>query len=187
VGLSLAGVVLLAGVAACTYLIWHGLTTLDEDLTLVTAPGTHTLTFDEPGTYFIFYEHESIVDGRAFSTPEKLPNGLSCRLTSDATGQEIKLSRAISSTYSIGSREGKAIYQYEIAEPGSYTLSCRYAEGTSGPEIALAVGKNVVLTFIASIFGAVATCGIMVLLLIVIVVVAVVRHSRSRRPEPATR
>jgi hypothetical protein len=46
-----------------------------------------------------------------------------------------------------------------VDEPGTYTLTCQYADGRSEPEVVLAVGPNYVWEF----FGLVARVGLPVL------------------------
>lgn len=182
-GVALGAVVLLAGAALGGFLIWRGFTMMNDALKLVTVPGEHSLEFTEPGTRYVFYEHRSVVDGRMYSTPAKFPNGLSCELA-DPMGEPVPLMSSTSINYSLGSREGTSLFRFDISEPGTHTLVCDYAEGTSGPEVALAVGENMVLGIVGRVFGALATCGVTALLLLIILIVTIVKATSARRDEP---
>ena len=127
-----------------------------ENLTQVVVPGSEEITFAESGAYAVYYEYRSVVDGAVYASSAK-PPALACTLTSRATGEDIGVvpDHVKTNTYSTKDRErvGVLIRSITIDQPGAYTFSCRYADGSSQPEIVLAVGPNFVWEF----FGIAAT------------------------------
>ncbi len=107
----------------------------------VVVPGRSDIELRETGKYTIFYEYESVVGNRVFSTGDDIP-GLEVTLVSKDTGLEIPLFRtSMSSTYSIGGRSGIGLFDFSIDGPGIFELSAFYPseQQPSGTNIVLAV------------------------------------------------
>jgi hypothetical protein len=162
-----------------------------DDLTQVVVPGSEDITFAEGGAYAIYYEYRSVVDGAVY-TASRTPPALVCSLTSKATGTDVGVvpDYVPTNTYSTKDRErvGVLIRSITIDEPGTYTFSCRYLDGSSQPEIVLAVGPNFVWEFfgIAARTIVTAAAGLAVLfgsgiLATVVVIVIAVKRRRPRR------
>ena len=163
-----------------------------DNLTQVVVPGSKEITFAESGAYAVYYEYRSVVDGVVYTGSER-PPALACTLTSRASGDEVAVvpDDVPSNAYSTRDRArvGRLIRSITIREPGSYILSCRYADGSSAPKVVLAVGPNLVWEFfgIAARTVVTAAAGLAVLFgsgmlaAIVTIVVAVKR----RRPAVA--
>jgi hypothetical protein len=127
----------------------------------VIVPGTSDIMLSETGKYTIFYEYQSVVGNRVFSTGENIP-GIQLNLISKETGAEVPLSStSMSMTYTIGSRSGTGIFDFTIDKPGTYQLLASYPSSTvegqqqgQGPEIVLSIihGK-VVDNFFGNIIG----------------------------------
>jgi hypothetical protein len=160
---------------------------LSSALTQVIVPGGATLTLDETGTYTIFHEYQSIVNGRMYSNTSM--SSMDCTMTSLATGASIPIQlTTVNSTYDFGGRAGQSVMQFDITEPGTYDFSCRYTSGTSGPEIVLAIGHGfvgdilgTVFGTLGSIFGAIAIVFASIVVAIIIAVVITIRRERSKR------
>lgn len=169
---------LLAGVLAFRFVT--GLMNLTDSLTQVVVPGTADLTLTETGDYTIFYEHQSVVDGRVYITGEAVP-GLDVSLVLKEDGSPVALSPpGTSTTYSVSDRAGVSVLAFSIDRPGTYELSASYPPGRSGPEVVLAVGQGVgrgILTSIGSMFGAGALfCGMGVLAIVIAAITLVKRR-----------
>jgi hypothetical protein len=112
----------------------------------VVVPRTSDINLSQTGKYTIFYEYQSMVDNRIYSTAEDLP-GIQVNLVSKDTGTEIPLSAAsINSSYTIGGRSGIGLFSFIIDQPGVYELSASYPASVQGqqeqgqsPKIVLAV------------------------------------------------
>src|SRR3990172_12214100 len=81
---GLGGAVLVAGCVYFGVFLWQNISRIGENLTQVLAPGKSQLTLAKPGKYTIFYEHQSVVGNKVYSTSEEL-SGLECSLVSMST------------------------------------------------------------------------------------------------------
>jgi len=127
----------------------------------VVVPGSSDITLSQPGKYTVFYEYQTMVGNRIYSTGEDIP-GIQVNLVSKESGDEIPLSSAsVNRTYTIGSRSGIGLFDFAIDQPGTYELSSSYpadqGQQEQSPEIVLAVihGSAVEKLF-GSIMGTVA-------------------------------
>ncbi|MEJ2735117.1 MAG: hypothetical protein P8189_16385 [Anaerolineae bacterium] len=163
-----------------------------DNLTQVVVPGSAEITFEKSGAYAVYYEYQSVVDGKVHVS-SKTPPALVCTLTSRTSGDVVGVipDYVPTNTYSIKDRErvGVLIRSMTIDEPGTYTFSCRYPAGRSQPEIVLAVGPNFVWEFlgIAARTVVTAVAGLAVLLgsgaVAAVVMIAIV--VKRRRPRQA--
>lgn len=137
----LAALIFIAGEAIFFSYIFSNLGGISEGLTQVVVPGNSDLNLSETGKYTVFYENESVVNGRIYSTGQDI-SGLQVEIKNKSTGFKVPLdSPRGSATYSIGGRTGRSILEFDIVQPGFYELSGWYPNGT-GPEVVLAVGKG---------------------------------------------
>ena len=179
-------VLFLGGGLAGLFVFWR-VKDLGSELQQVVVPGEAELTFAELGTYTIFHEHESVVGGRYYASPQSVP-GLAVRVASAETGQAVELRPPGGSTsYSLGGRAGMSILTFEIDEPGAYVVSGELP-GAEGGELVLAVGHEFGTNLLTTVVGGV---GIGVLASLLAVAVAAVtfwkrrRATRRRAPPPA--
>lgn len=151
---GLAVLIALAGSAVFIVFLFGTLGGLTKGLQQVIVPGSHEMTFYKTGTYFVYYEYKSVVDGKVYSTGETL-SGLQCSVKHMASGARTRIEPAsASSDYTMGGRAGKAILQFAIDEPGTYEFSAWYEDG--GQDIVLAVGQDFTMGLFVSIFGGIA-------------------------------
>lgn len=175
-----AAVVVFAGFAGMADFLLPRLTKLTDALIQVVAPGETKLSLKEPGTYTVFHEERSVVDGRLYQS--QTISGLRVTVQSAATGQEIPvLPAAFNETYSLGSRSGASAFTFEIAEPGSYRLVAAYDDGRSEPRVALAIGHNFLSSLMLTILGSLAIVFGAIALAIIIVIVVWQRRSAAAR------
>lgn len=108
-----------------------------KDTQLVVIPTETTLTFDSAGTYTIFHEYESIVDGVSYRG-RRLPDELTIQLVDSDTPIEIE-SIGGYSNYSMGKRSGESAYRFAIEDPGDYVLNANYGDDDTQGQTVLSV------------------------------------------------
>jgi hypothetical protein len=87
----------------------------------VEMPGTHEIVL-AGGKTTIYYEHESKLRDRHYSSPKDL--AFSCALR-DQTGKPLALRpSAGKTTYSAAEYAGRNVFDVDIAVPGAYVLTC---------------------------------------------------------------
>jgi hypothetical protein len=176
-----AGLIALASLAGALLYVVPRLTAVDERLTRVVVPGSAVLTLDKPGSYTIYHEKKSTVDGRYYAS--ETVSGLRLRLIDEATGTAVKLTEpAVASTYAIGNKSGSSIFAFVIDRPGRYRLATDLADGRSEPKAVLAVELGMLGEMFSLIFGtmAIAFAGMGIAGAIVLVVL----WRRSKAVEP---
>ena len=175
-----AVLVLGAGVGLFAWLLIGGLTDIGGSLQRVVVPGEHVLRLDEPGTYTVFNEYNSVVDGKVYSSPRGL-TGLRCTLTRKSDGTEIPLTQpGATSRYSMNGRSGVSLLNFEVDTPGEYVLTTTLDGGPDAQGV-LAVGQG----FVGKLLGVIFTCIAVLLagvgLSVTILVVTLAKRSRARK------
>ncbi len=132
--------------------LFRGLMELAPGIQVV-VPGRHEFHLSVPGKYTVFHEHQSVVGGRVYSTGQGL-DGLECGLSVADSGTPVQLSQSwMNTTYSLGSRSGESIWDFDVSEPGGYALDCRYAGNGSGSEAVLAIAHGTTQKLLRTVFG----------------------------------
>jgi len=117
-----AGLIAIAGFVAASLYLLPRLGSVDAGLIRVVVPGNATLTLDKPGTYTIFHEKQSVVDGKYYASDTV--TGLRVELAAEAGGAPVRIVEPSTSTsYSIGNRKGASIFAFTIDQPGRYRLT----------------------------------------------------------------
>ena len=179
---GLAGIIFISGWVFFAVFLFKNLSGLSGKLQQAVVPGTAEIHLSQPGDYTIFYEHESVVRNRVYSTAQQV-SGLECTLVSKTTGVVIPLTRSTTnSTYSISGRSGRSLLEFHVDQPGTYLLTAQYAEGQTGPEIVLAIGQGFVTGILTAVFGGLAIVfGGIGLAVAIAVYTAVMRHKAAQR------
>ncbi len=108
-------------------------------------PGTHEIELDENGTFTIFYEYDSVVDGKTYLTDEYLTGIQVTIKTLDKSNNVPTSTPSGTFSYGWGNRSGTSILQFTVDEPGTYILDGTSGSRYSSPDIVLAVGKIPIL------------------------------------------
>lgn len=186
---AIALLILVAGSIAAGVFVYMRLDGLTRELVQVIVPGEADVTFNQPGTYTIYFEQESVVNGLIYRSEGDIA-GLVVRLRSASEAPITLVAPSFSSNYSIGGRVGEAVLVGTITEPGPYHLSASYADGRTGPEAVLAIGTGVPTKIITAILVALGIAFCSVLMAVVIAVVTFVKRRRAVRrataPQPST-
>jgi hypothetical protein len=174
-----AGVIVVASFAGAAFFLMPALADIDARMMRVVVPGDSLLVFDQPGSYVIFHEKRSVVDGRYYESDSV--NGLQLGLTSGATGARVKLVEPSTTTnYTIGNRSGVSIYAFTLEQAGRYRLSASLAGGNS--KAVLAIGQGLLGDMMRLIFGAIAIVAGGFAAAGAIVLAVVWQRSRAKRP-----
>ncbi|UCC11173.1 MAG: hypothetical protein JSW02_07380 [candidate division WOR-3 bacterium] len=180
---GLAVIIALAGSAVFIVFLLGSLGGLTKGLQQIVVPGNYEMMFDKTGTYLVYYEYESVVDGRVFSTGEIISD-MQCAVNHKESGRSVRIGPvSASSTYTMGSRAGKAILQFRIDEPGLYEFSAWYDNG--GQDIVLAVGQDFTMGLFVSIFGGIAVLFGSWIIACIIFIITLVRRKKAGRVMPA--
>jgi hypothetical protein len=178
---GLAAVIVIAGIAGFCVLLFSNISGMTRGLTQVVVPGQGTVEIEKPGTYTVFYEYQSVVGNKVYATEESL-SGLECSLVHEGSGTTVPLTPVTtSSTYSVGGRSGRALFTFTVDRAGSYTLFADYDPGHTGPDVVLAVGSDVTMKIIGTVFGAIAIMFVSMILAVVIVIVIFLKRRKTRQ------
>jgi hypothetical protein len=173
--------VLAAGVGLFAGILYKGLGGIGNKLQQVLAPGETDVTLDAPGNYTIFYESQSIMGGKLYSTDESI-SGLSCALVSKATNSKIAISASsMNTTYEFGGRSGRSVFEFTIDQPGIYAFTASYPQEKQGPEVVLAVGKDVTTGIFATVLGGLAVFFGSIGAALAILLVTLIKRSNKKK------
>lgn len=138
----IAGAVGISTVAAFIFFLLSSLSGFGDDLQQMKAPGKADFNFPEPGNYTVFHEHESVFEGAYFSSPGTV-SGLRINVQPSGGGKTIvPRASSVNASYEMNGRSGVSIFEFDIAEPGSYRVDARYDDGGSNPVVILAIGHD---------------------------------------------
>lgn len=177
----LAALVLCAGVAVFVFVLLRGIGGITDKLTQMEAPGTSEMNFTETGTYTIFYEPETVFDGKVYSTGGNL-RGLWCNVVSKETGTPAPIGQPTArTTYTVGNRSGVSLLQFEIDRPGRYQVSAIYRDNPEGQRVILAIGHGVARTITTTVIIGLAVMFGTVILAALIAIITFVKRRRARK------
>lgn len=146
----------LVGAVALGAVFFFGLIGIGDNLQRVVGPGSEEVELDETGTYTVFYEYQSQIDGVDFNAGQEIPHvDIEVERVSDGTQIDVSRTRGETS-YNLRNHAGESIRQFSIDEPGMYRISVSYADGSEEPEIVLALGEGIgrgILTSIGAFLG----------------------------------
>lgn len=176
---AVAVVVVFAGFGGMASYMLPRIESYGSSLIRFVAPGEIDMSLKEPGTYTVFHEERSVVDGRLFVSDTI--SGLGVSVQSMDTGESIPVVRAsMNETYSFGSYAGKSAFNFDIASPGSYRLVAAYGDGRAEPRVVLTIGHNFLSGLLLTIFGGIAIVFAAIAIAIAIVVVVAQKRSTAR-------
>lgn len=161
----IGAVVVVAGVIAFVVFLVTQISTIIPKIQVV-VPGTHEVQLPKPGKYTIFYEYQSVVDGKVYSTGQQL-SGMRVMLRHKNDSRQIELSQpSMSGNYQAGGRAGMSVLEFELENPGTYILTADYSSGVTGSNVVLAIGQfkllGTILGGLGIFFGSAATGGIVI-------------------------
>lgn len=156
-----------------------GISGIPDKLTQMEAPGMSEMTFSVAGKYTIFYEHQSVLNGKVYDTGENL-SGLWCNVISKETNSPVALTQpSVSTTYTVGNRSGVSVLEFTIERPGVYQVSAKYPEKPDGHKVVLALGHGVASTITATVVGALSALFGSIALAVVIAIIIFMKRRRA--------
>ena len=162
-------------------ILFNGIASMGDALPQMLGPGQIEISLDEPGTYTVFHEHESIFEGQYYSSPE-IVSGLTVRVRYKDSGETIKVAAPnVNSNYAVSGRSGVGIFEFDIVEPGRYRITAAYANGQATPPVMLAIGHDFMGGLMATIFGAIGVMMVGAGLVISIAVITFVKREKALR------
>jgi hypothetical protein len=171
-------VIWIVGLVSFATILISQLNDFGRSLVRFVAPGETVIQCVE-GTYTVFHEYRSVVGNELYETTEPV-TGLSVEVYQKGTGQRIPVHPSRSSTtYQINSYEGRSVFEFSIAQPGSYVIRAQYLSG-SGPQIVVSIGKDD--SFAWAVIGA-----LLVALTSALLGFFVLRKIRMKRGKPPIR
>jgi hypothetical protein len=170
-----APVILVAGVMGARYLIFTRLDAVAASMRRFVVPGTAELTLEQPGTYTIYHEASSVIDGKLYVSENV--NGLQVRVAAVPGDVPVQVSTpGGSENYSMGGASGVAVLAFDVTSPGRYRLTAGYDGGKTEPKVVLMVARGMLRRMMSAIFGGIALgIGGFAVALAIIVTTAVTR------------
>jgi hypothetical protein len=147
------------------------------------------VTFEDSGTYTIYYESESKIDGETVNGPLDPPPGLQITVTNE-DGDPVDTDRVDPDDGSIdeygkmelpvaeSDYEGEAVREVRIDEPGRYRFE---ATADTDDEFVIAIGKGSLASLLPWVLGALAAAGLGLLLGLLTIIVTAVKRGRRKR------
>lgn len=132
----------LMGLGILFWLFTVALGSIGQGLEQFEVPGSAVLDLKKSGGHTVYYESESVFEGRVYDSGEAVP-GLFLKIYDNETGMEIPVQEVqVRSSYSFGGRKGRSVFRFNIENPGTYTFTGTYLSGEMKPQVILAVGKG---------------------------------------------
>jgi uncharacterized membrane protein len=150
-GYFAAVAIAVGGVIACAVLVVMFIAELGHDARFV-APGSHAITVEKPGTQIIWNDYRTVFEGRSFDLSERLPDGLTIRVTEAATGKDLDIAPKRNASSKTPEADRVSVASFEAARPGRYTIAI---EGDFPPRV-FSVGPAFLVRLLGLILGAVA-------------------------------
>lgn len=149
-GYWLAPLPLIIGLAIAAWIGIDAAHKIGNAFTRFVIPGSGVVALEKPGTYTIFHETQSVIDGRIYAV-KNVP-GIKVDVAPEAGGAPIPVTTPNGhSTYSVGSSKGESLLAFTVAQPGRYRVTAAYNPGQNGPQTVLAVSKGIFGTLFRAI------------------------------------
>ncbi len=143
--------VLVVGLSFFGWWLFSSISGMAGGLIQVVAPGTAKLNLQEAGEYTIFFENQTIVDGSYYSIRDNIA-GLHIEIFENSTGVKLATySLHGSFTYNFGGRSGQSILAFQISHPGIYQLNAFYQQDYQGPQVVLAIGRDLIEKIVSTV------------------------------------
>jgi hypothetical protein len=143
------------------------------------APGDAVLRLSKTGTYTIFHEYRSNLDGRTYDSPTV--SGLDIKVTAQPGGELVTLKAGMNSNYDIGNHAGRSLFDFEVSQPGSFHVVAAYPDGRKAPQAVISIDQGFVGDLLITIFASIAMVFIAMGLAVAIIVTVAVKRNRAAK------
>ncbi len=149
-----------------------------ENMERFLVPGQTEVRVEEAGRYYLWNDHETILDGRKYSHAAHIPDGVEIQVEDDA-GQNLKF-HTNSSISMGGSGQKKSIGYVELEEPGPVRI---VVSGEMDKRV-FSFGPSSFSTLIGMMVISFALTGVMLLSAIICFVIGIIKMVKaSREPQ----
>jgi hypothetical protein len=181
-----AVLIFLAGDVGAWYMFTVRLASVGDGVERFIVPGTVELTLNQPGTWTIYHEPSSAIDGKLYVSQNI--NGLRIGVVSVANGAPVKISPPFGGeTYSMNGSDGVAVLAFDVASPGRYRLTAAYEGDKAEPKAVLTVANGLLHRMFSAIAGGISLgLGGFAIALAIIITTAVKRGKAVHPPAGVT-
>jgi len=131
----------------------------ERSKTRFVVPGDKDLNLTEPGSYSVFYEYKSRLDGKSYGENQLFPKLPNINLSVKHKETDVKADLSVPSygyDYTVSDRKGMLVYLFNVNNPGIYRFTGEYPKNAEGDEIVLAVSRDnfgAMIFLLATSFG----------------------------------
>jgi hypothetical protein len=159
------GILLLLYAAAAIVISMQSMFGMRKNAVRVVVPAETLLTFDRTGTYTIFHEYLSTVDGVRYEE-KRLPEEISIRRENGDLPIELEYVDGFS-RYSVGGYSGVSTSRFTVDAVGDYVLSAHYSDSSAHSQTVLSIvrwhPRWIEFAGGMTVFGLFLTAGVMLL------------------------
>jgi hypothetical protein len=174
-GYWIALLIVVVGVGGSAWLLFDGFGGLSDGLVRAVVPGETQVTLEE-GTYTVFHESPSVVDGQTYNAP--LPDAAEVFVTSGS--ERISMVPSLGNyNYNLPGRSGRSIGSFRVAQPGNYSLIVEYPPTAPSDETVIALGHEKGKAAVKIVLGIAGILGSGFIAMLIFLIVVIMR-SRSK-------
>jgi len=137
------------------------------------APGRQTFTVERPGRYVIWHKHQTLYEGRTYSSGPALPDGATIKVFAP-DGSEVPTSKSLGATIQSGSEMSASVCAFDAASPGEYAVEIGGLDETHVMTVRRAMLRQAVSVILLILMG-----GTGFLAALVVTVITAIRRSRA--------
>jgi len=142
------------------------------------APCARTFTLDDPGKYVLWHAAKTFFQGRNYSSPPELPDGVIIKVVDNKTKEGLTLKSSHGLTESSGHSKKVSVCSFLAETPGKYTLEISNLSSNQVFMLRKSQAKRVLLALLE--------CGLIGLIggiggIAVVILVAVKRHKAEKK------
>ena len=87
------------------------------------APGSQEVVVTKPGNYYLWFDYETLYQGRSYEFSENIPGGLEFKLIDTRTKSAVEMTTDFSTKVSSGRNKSTSIGRFRLDHPGKYRIT----------------------------------------------------------------